>query len=433
MVRLRPWGTGALVFAASVALAQSPPAPVAPFAERVALILGDPALAGALVGLHVETLDGRVLYQHQSNLRLVPASNQKIPAVLYALATFGPEVTWKTRVWWGPEGVTLDAPGDPTISVAQWQALRDQFGPAPGSLVRARMAFNPMIPVDWQHDDLPFSYAARVQALTVDRGRFPLRLVDGKVVVPPWAGVRVEQTITDGDLAWRLDRETGVLTVTGRPAGENRDLGQLALPNSAVGVAGLLGGKLSLTNTLPDREPNAVMVSPPLRELAKRCLEPSDNIIAEHLLLLAAAQEGPLGPDPYATAGRRFAAWAQKWAGLEPTEFRPRDGSGMSRHNLVSARAMARFLQRAMNSELREVFVEALPAAGEGTLRSRLAGIPVFAKTGTLDVVSGLSGVVFPPGQPPVVFSVLMNHYSGSAADARRLQDRFVAELLRFP
>lgn len=433
MVRLRPWGAGALLFAASVALAQSPATPALPFAERVAPLLADPALAGALVGIHVETLDGQVLYQHQANLRLVPASNQKIPAVLYALATFGPETTWRTRVWWGPDGVTLDAPGDPTITVAQWQALRDQFGPVPGNQVRARLAFNPVIPVDWQHDDLPFSYAARVQALTVDRGRFTLRLRDGKVEVPAWSGVRVEQTVTEGELAWRLDRETGILTVTGRPTGDNRDLGQLALPNAATSVARLLGGELSLTSTLPEREPNAVIVSPPLRELAKRCLEPSDNIIAEHLLLLAAAQEGPLGSDPYATAGRRFAAWAQKWAGIEPVEFRPRDGSGMSRHNLVSAQAMARFVRQAMNSELREVFVEALPAAGEGTLRSRLAGIPVFAKTGTLDVVSGLSGVVVPPGQAPVVFSVLMNHYAGSAADARRLQDRLVAELLRFP
>jgi D-alanyl-D-alanine carboxypeptidase len=41
------------------------------------------------------------------------------------------------------------------------------------------------------------------------------------------------------------------------------------------------------------------------------------------------------------------------------------------------------------------VFRDALPEPGQGTMKGRLKGVPVHAKTGTLTGISALSGWVF--------------------------------------
>ena len=81
--------------------------------------------------------------------------------------------------------------------------------------------------------------------------------------------------------------------------------------------------------------------------------------------------------------------------------------------------------------------LDALPVSGEpGTLRARLrrADGRVRAKTGTLNGVSGLSGVLTDiDGQPSVAFSILVNAKPKAfmpAASRRRVEDQLVLVLL---
>ena len=70
----------------------------------------------------------------------------------------------------------------------------------------------------------------------------------------------------------------------------------------------------------------------------------------------------------------------------------------------------------------------ALPAAGDGTLRHRLGGVRLRAKTGTLDHVSALSGWVWNDATDGwIEFSLLtsgMDEYP-----AKDLEDRIVQVL----
>lgn len=107
-----------------------------------------------------------------------------------------------------------------------------------------------------------------------------------------------------------------------------------------------------------------------------------------------------------------------------------RDGSGLSKENRVTARTVYEALQ-AMRDEA--MFVEGLPAGGEGTLgkRYRDLGVRVRAKTGTIRGVSALSGYVTGKGGGRYVFSILAN--GASTARARRLQDLVVTSLAKCP
>jgi D-alanyl-D-alanine carboxypeptidase/D-alanyl-D-alanine-endopeptidase (penicillin-binding protein 4) len=66
----------------------------------------------------------------------------------------------------------------------------------------------------------------------------------------------------------------------------------------------------------------------------------------------------------------------------------------------------------------------ALPGAGQGTLKGRLAGVRVHAKTGTLDGISALSGWVWVEQEGRwAEFSILS---SGDTTTLKNLEDRIV-------
>jgi D-alanyl-D-alanine carboxypeptidase/D-alanyl-D-alanine-endopeptidase (penicillin-binding protein 4) len=108
-------------------------------------------------------------------------------------------------------------------------------------------------------------------------------------------------------------------------------------------------------------------------------------------------------------------------AALEPLgvtrgSFRQVDGSGLSRQNLATPRAIATTL-RGMHSlgYGQEVFYRSLPVAGvSGTLTNRLRSTPAYgivhAKTGTLNGVRALSGYVEHAQYGTLIASVLVNY-----------------------
>ncbi|MHC4973156.1 MAG: D-alanyl-D-alanine carboxypeptidase/D-alanyl-D-alanine endopeptidase [Planctomycetota bacterium] len=106
------------------------------------------------------------------------------------------------------------------------------------------------------------------------------------------------------------------------------------------------------------------------------------------------------------------------------------DGSGLARANRVTARALYGTLHALRK---RPIFVEALAAGGEGTLRRRYRelGARVRAKTGTIRGVRSLSGYVTGRGGHRYVFVILAN--GKSAPRARQLQDRIVRVLAEAP
>src|SRR2546421_11771146 len=79
-------------------------------------ILDDPLLKGAIVGACVLDSSGKELYTRNADLRMIPASNQKLVTAAFALKTLGPEFTPKTRFWKMRDKIVVDSSGDPLLS-----------------------------------------------------------------------------------------------------------------------------------------------------------------------------------------------------------------------------------------------------------------------------------------------------------------------------
>ena len=120
--------------------------------------------------------------------------------------------------------------------------------------------------------------------------------------------------------------------------------------------------------------------------------------------------------------GSQSARQALTQLGVNPNGYRMADGSGLSRRNLATPRALVDTLRAMYYAPGKDTFYASLPVAGvSGTLRNRMRRTPaqgvVLAKTGTLRGVRALSGYLNNPRYGTLVFSILANQpgYSGQA------------------
>lgn len=172
------------------------------------------------------------------------------------------------------------------------------------------------------------------------------------------------------------------------------------------------------TDNLPAEEEYQSLYSLPADTLYKRMLQPSDNFIAEQLLLVTAAHMGwPLN-------GRKVIDYMMEHHFSQmPDEPQWVDGSGLSRYNMFTPRSVIWLLQQIDNEfeNDRELFAM-MPAGGEsGTIRNWYAAADgeepfVFAKTGTLSNNHCLSGYVITDSGRKLLFSFMNNHYVTSSS-----------------
>jgi D-alanyl-D-alanine carboxypeptidase/D-alanyl-D-alanine-endopeptidase (penicillin-binding protein 4) len=146
----------------------------------------------------------------------------------------------------------------------------------------------------------------------------------------------------------------------------------------------------------------AVDRSPALGSLLVHQNHESDNLYAELTTKFLGGQHG----DGSTASG---AAVVQAWAKSLGVDAGVRDGSGLSDQDRTSAVGMVTLLLAAQHERWFASLDRSLPRGGEGTLSSRLIGVPVRAKTGTLFIrpASALSGYVTTGSGTIVAFSVL--------------------------
>jgi D-alanyl-D-alanine carboxypeptidase/D-alanyl-D-alanine-endopeptidase (penicillin-binding protein 4) len=155
-------------------------------------------------------------------------------------------------------------------------------------------------------------------------------------------------------------------------------------------------------------------------DVFRQMMLPSDNFIAEELLLTYADKMGIEMSTP-----KVIAAVQEKYLGSLPDKPKWVDGSGLSRQNLFTPRSIIALLEliyKEVNDQQR--LFSMLPAGGQsGTLRNAYAKTDkpfVFGKTGTLGGVHNQSGYIVTKKGKLLLFSFMNNNYVQSTADIRK-------------
>ncbi len=177
----------------------------------------------------------------------------------------------------------------------------------------------------------------------------------------------------------------------------------------------------------------AVHESPPLTELLSVVNKASHNLFADLLLLSIGRISGEGGS--FDGGGRAATRFLVAQVGIPEGEIHLEDGSGLSRLNRASPGAIVRLLAYMSASDLAAPFFGSLPEAGNRRELSRMARTAAAgnlrAKTGTIDRVSALSGIVHSLNGEEILFSIVVNDVSSTFA-AKRVEDQIGARLARF-
>jgi len=372
--------------------------------------------------LIVNPRTGDTLYSKDAGKLFMPASNMKIITSAVALKLLGPDYTYKTTFLANGEvrdslldgDLLVIGRGDPTISdnmrgVAT--TVMDALRQVNGSLARVGNAFPDSIHgYGWEWDDLGEYYGAGVDELIFNEGMAPTTLR------PPPDTVR--DSLYSGPAK---DPATGYLNAL-----------HDALVRKHITVeAGVMD---SILATPIKMDTLFTFTSLPMRNIIPALMKPSQNQIAEILLKTIGLERGGMGTSDSARkiVGQQLLAW-----GVQPDGFVIRDGSGLSRHDLVSPETIVRVLDRIQQDTAFAVFYNAMPIAGvDGTLKDRMKATPaegnLHAKTGSIAAARSLSGYVTSADGERLIFSILANNWTTPSSAVTDVEDQIAIALAAY-
>ncbi|HEX3581458.1 MAG TPA: D-alanyl-D-alanine carboxypeptidase/D-alanyl-D-alanine-endopeptidase, partial [Thermoanaerobaculia bacterium] len=174
--------------------------------------------------------------------------------------------------------------------------------------------------------------------------------------------------------------------------------------------------------------------STPLNVLVYVINKKSQNTYAEQVVKMIGAETKHEGSWKAGTAA--VTEWLTEKIGVPANEYHQADGSGMSRENRASANAFIHLLRYMWHSPWREDFVSSLPYSGDPDSKfgHRLRTAPyarqVYAKTGYISGVVGLSGFVHAHSGKIYAFSFVFNGYHVGVYAIYNLQDSMLKEII---
>jgi len=456
----------------------------AKFAARADALLGTgPTGKGEWGLLIADAGTGETLYQLNADRYFVPASNMKLFTTALALTKLGPDYRFHTTLETSGTiangvltgNVALIGRGDPNLSSRKFPYnLKEEFDGAPekvlGELADGLVAkgvkevsgdvlgddsYFPRerYPSGWEIDDMVWEYGAAISSIVVDDNTVTLTLTPGDQpgspvqtsMSPATPDFLVENDVVTSapdlksDLT--LTREPGAALVVIKgtmpaksaprklvlaveePAQHAAAVLKRLLEDRSVRVDGVARARHEAPKTQGDPTVLAEHVSVPLSDAVKLINKISQNLHAEMLLRTVARQSGSWATDDdLMKAPQDFYASA----GIDPDDVMQSDASGLSRHDLVTPRAIVALLKFAQNQPWFQTYYNSLPVAGvDGTLEDRMkdtaAAGHIHAKTGSVAHVRTLSGFADTPSGRKLIFSFLSNNQAGKnheAADA---------------
>ncbi|MCB9010463.1 MAG: D-alanyl-D-alanine carboxypeptidase/D-alanyl-D-alanine-endopeptidase [Actinobacteria bacterium] len=419
MLRQARPGRRLLLAAGLLALSATAQAGAAPTVAQRALDTWTSAHPNS--GVAVWRLDpGRtpvVVAEHRPESPMIPASVMKVVTSTGALLGLGPGFRFTTTVSTTRRATTaggvlrgplfLTGAGDPLLSTpaysrAYLSRLGGNFTRLPAAVRRAgvRRITGPIVVDATIHDRQRVGRGWRSYYTAYS---------------PPLSGLTLNQSHLgdrQGAYAANPERTAGL-----RLAGELHGLG-------VTQRSGVRTGRTPTTAVVLGQ-----VTSPRLSGILRVMNTNSDNFIAEMIRKNVGAYAGAGGTS---LAGNRATSSLLARHGLISRADRLVDGSGLSRNNRLTANTLVGIFSAA-NAEPRwgRALINSLATGGSGTLIRRFtaAGIRdrVHAKTGYIDGVSGLAGVVDSPRGVRYAFAFLMNDWDIGGAKAT--QDRIVTLL----
>ncbi|MEA3287295.1 MAG: D-alanyl-D-alanine carboxypeptidase/D-alanyl-D-alanine-endopeptidase [Candidatus Marinimicrobia bacterium] len=430
---------------------------------------------------------GEVIYERNTAKMFMPASNMKMYTTAAALCLLGPqyryETDFATNGFIDTEGVLsgdliINGSGDPSwswrfydnnydsVMVRFVDSLKAQgITQIQGNIIGDDDVFDDVaLGYGWSWDDEVYYYAAQLSGLSYSENYIDYTLIPDSlklgnpVIIEPhpqtaYMNLRNDLKTVSSDTAteWDYGRDLG--TNDGWFEGDYRiEKGEtertITIHNPTLYTAHVLKERLEEAGIMVSGQPVDAddlpdslnystttkiftYFSHPLSDIISKVNRPSQNFIAETLQKTLGAEFGKEGSS---REGRKVQMALYDSLGMDTRNLKLRDGSGLSRHNLVSPNTSNSLLQMMWDHPYRSYYIESFPLAGVfGTPRKLTLGTSaegnVRAKTGTIGYVRAFSGYTWTQSGEPIIFSLMVNHYTISTSQVNQLLEQIVAHL----
>lgn len=419
---------------------------------------------------------GDSLYARNINLPLTPASTMKILTAEAALLYLGADYRFSTQLLTDAKGVKnrvlqgnlyVVLSGDPTLTYYDLEDLlaslkSQQIDSIAGNVYIDNTAYDQRFyGPGWVWKDKNYCYAAPISAAIINRNCLPLTVSPSKVsgrfaqvitspkfyypnihnsvVTKPSrtracslrmttnsdSVISLDGCMSKGNYAW------GVSYVVTDVPEYNRSLFKNLLGRMGVNVYGSVTfGSAPESLTLV-----GIHNSKPLRELIHEMLKKSDNVIAG-AVFKKLGQLYTRQPGSWENGSLAVSQILSRRAGVNISNMRILDGSGLSPDNLATPAQMMQVLDFAFHHDpTSDDFISSLPIAGvDGTLKHRMGNIArkVNAKTGTISGVVSLAGYVMTRDKESLAFVIMVNSGKGLSWRYKTMEDKIVTALTRY-
>jgi len=372
-------------------------------------------------------------------------------------------------------------PNDPEIYYERLDRLADAIVASgvrrvEGNLIADESYFNGNpIPESWEWEELQWYDGAEISSFPINNNAVDLNVRGTHAgqpcivsIMPPTTLYQVANICTTGGssraIVVKKALERNAVTVSGTMPANESWIGYLTVTHPAELFIALLKERLAkkgvtLTGDArvlprPGRKPPATttppfsvipveiarLESPPFREVAAKTMKPSQNMFTETILWTLGEQFGRQSSwtTDSSRLGLNVVRSFMNQAGIPEDSVIQYDGSGLSRHDLVTPNAVvALYTYMAKQSRNAQVWRDSMAVGGvDGTLRNRFKGTVavgnIRGKTGTLDQVSALSGYVTTAGGEQLVVSIIVNNVTGESRTRTALIDDIVIAVAGF-
>jgi D-alanyl-D-alanine carboxypeptidase/D-alanyl-D-alanine-endopeptidase (penicillin-binding protein 4) len=437
-------------------------------AQGIETIINTSNQQRAFWGILVKTLNSeRILYQLNADKYFIPASNVKLLTTAAALLKFGADYQINTPVYirGNPphlKSLRIVGKGDPTLTNEHLKELAqklktmgvrqiDQLILEDGYLAPPQL--NPT----WEWSDLYYYYAVPVNSLILNENAVSLSLFPqeiGHILDIKWSDpLAAKQWLIDnktlsakantdynislnllfqkpllefqGELA--VDSEADVWWLSILNPGEYflDSLRHILIRKGIIITNSNLISKVNLNFEQQEQERNLLTFqSPSLEKLVQTVNQNSNNLFAEVLFKYIINDENHQN-------NLTELELILTELGLEKNSYKLADGSGLSRHNLVTPKAFTDILKLMATTKYNKIYRQSLAVAGvNGTLKKRFQNTLIESnlqgKTGTLTGVSALSGYLEIPDYQPLVLSIIVNNSPEKSSSLSQVIDEIV-------
>ncbi|MYL58277.1 D-alanyl-D-alanine carboxypeptidase/D-alanyl-D-alanine-endopeptidase [Virgibacillus halodenitrificans] len=443
-------------------------------------IENEPVLLGALIGISVRNRQsGEMIYERQGETRMHPASNMKLLTAAVSLSELGEKYTFTTEVKTNGEiidsklagNLYLVGKGDPTLVPEDLDLLAEELRlqgvkEITGDLVADDRWYDSIrLSPDMMWEDEYAYYGGQISALTLspdedyDAGTIIIEVAAGNSIgdkprvtlSAPTDYVRVENNARteevhseEEEIEIRRLHGTNTITINGNIPLDSPNKKEwiavwepteyaLAVWQHALLKKGIKwNGTVKVAESPDNTQTLGTHTSIPLSELLVPFMKLSNNGIGE--VLIKEMGKKVYGEGSW-TAGLKVLEERLTDYNMNVDNLLLRDGSGISHVSLIPPNEITKLLYHIQKESWFPTYLDSLPVAGKedrmvgGTLRDRLKGRKVQAKTGTIYGVSTLSGYAEASSGRQYIFSVMLNNMLDEEI-GKEIEDRLLEIIL---